>query len=79
MIDGRFRVACTLKTISECYKNRDLEILIHDFWDREEYHILLKYLHEVDRADTLGVFVIKTNFDLIAIMKDYDLYKYIPR
>ena len=79
LIDGRFRVACTLKTISECYKNRDLEILIHDFWDREEYHILLKYLHEVDRADTLGVFVIKTNFDLIAVMKDYDLYKYIPR
>ena len=31
LIDGRFRVACTLKLILECHKNSDLKILIHDF------------------------------------------------
>ncbi len=76
LIDGRFRVACTLKTIIECYKNENLEILIHDFWKRPQYHVVLKYLDEVDRADTLGVFKVKNAIDLSLVAQDYEHYKY---
>jgi hypothetical protein len=76
LVDGRFRVACTLKTILECHANDKLLILIHDFWNRPHYHIVLKYLCEVERADTLGLFVINTNLDLNAVAQDYETYKY---
>ena len=76
LIDGRFRVACTLKTILECHSNACLQILIHDFWIRPEYHIVLKYLDTVDQADTLGVFKLKKEIDLKAVQKDYDAYRF---
>ena len=76
LIDGRFRVACALKTIIECYQNKNLQIIIHDFWNREEYHILLIYLDSIEQADSLGVFKIKDNIDLDAVVEKYELYKY---
>ena len=78
MIDGRFRVACTLKIIIECYSNPELRILFHDFWDRPQYHILLKYLDTIDAADTLGLFSIKKAPDPDELAQDYDNYKYNP-
>jgi len=76
LIDGRFRVACTLKTILECSENDNLHILIHDFWNRDKYHIVLKYLTELERVDTLGLFSIKENVDLNSVLLDYELFKY---
>jgi hypothetical protein len=76
LVDGRFRVACTLKTILECHPNKNLQILIHDFWDRPHYHIVLRYLDAVVRADTLGVFELKKGIDLNAVRSDYEAYKY---
>lgn len=78
LIDGRFRVACTLKTIMECHKNANMKILIHDFWEREQYHVLLKYLDVVKRADSIGLFSIKTGVAVDEACKDYDYYKFIP-
>ena len=78
IIDGRFRVACVLKIILECHQNNKLEILIHDFWNRKEYHIVLKYLDVIDKVDTLGVFSIKNNVDLKLANMDYMTYKFNP-
>jgi hypothetical protein len=54
LIDGRFRVACVanllLRVDSHC------QILIHDFWNRNLYHVVLNYLDVVRSVDTLGVF-----------------------
>ena len=77
-VDGRFRVACTLRIILECYTNNNLDILIHDFWNREKYHLVLKYLDIVDRVDSLGVFSIKKSIDLKSVHKDYEAYKFDP-
>lgn len=77
-IDGRFRVACTLKVILECYKNKNLRILIHDFWNREEYHIVLKYLDSVDRVETMGLFSIKQNVNVESVAANYETYKFNP-
>ncbi len=78
-IDGRFRVACVLQTILNVFSNKsnDTIILIHDFWNREQYHSVLHYLEIVEKVDTLGVFKIKDNVDLKKVQKDYDIYKYI--
>ena len=78
LVDGRFRVACTLKIILECHTNNNLEILIHDFWDREQYHVVLKYLDTVDKIDSIGLFSIKKNIDLKAVQIDYEAYKFNP-
>lgn len=78
LVDGRFRVACILKIILECHKNSNLKILIHDFWDRGKYHVVLKYLDIVDKVDTLGHFSIKMNVNLKSVEKDYETYKSNP-
>ena len=78
LIDGRFRVACVLSVILNITSNKNTTILIHDFWNREKYHRVLKYLIEVDKVDTLGVFKIKSNVDLDLVKQDYEIYKHIP-
>jgi len=76
LIDGRFRVACALKTILKCHQNMNFQIIIHDFWNREQYHVLLKYFDEIDKVESLGVFKIKNNINLNSIKEEYELYKY---
>lgn len=78
LVDGRFRVACTLKLILECYQNKYLKILIHDFWKREHYHVVLKYLETEVKVDTLGLFSIKSGIDLGLVEKDYERFKLNP-
>jgi hypothetical protein len=61
LIDGRFRIACILETALRA--NRRSLIAIHDFWNRPEYHVVLPFLDEVERCETLGVFRIKAGMD----------------
>ena len=78
LVDGRFRVACTLKTIIVSKNKDNLLIIIHDFWNRPKYHILLKFLEQIEMAETLGIFRVKKDIDLNEIEKLYDIYKYNP-
>jgi hypothetical protein len=78
LIDGRFRVACTLQLIMACRDNRNIRVLIHDFWNRPQYHAVLKYLDTVGRADTLGLFSIKKEIDMGLVRQDYESYKFTP-
>lgn len=73
-IDGRFRVACILKAILNLGK--DTVIIIHDFWNREEYHVVLKFLDKIDALDSIGIFKQKNNIDKNLVMDIYNLYKY---
>lgn len=75
-IDGRFRVACMLQTILNC--KTDTKIIMHDFNDRPEYHVFLKYVNIVDTIDTMALFKIKENINYDDVLKDYELYKYNP-
>jgi hypothetical protein len=61
LVDGRFRVMCTLMTILKC--SSEIEIILHDFWSRPHYHVLLKFLDCIDRIDDLGVFVPKPDLN----------------
>lgn len=53
--------------------------MIHDFWNRPHYHILLDYLEPVYRADSLGVFSIKDNVDMNSVERLYENFKYNPQ
>ena len=73
-IDGRFRVACALQSIINLNKNA--VIIIHDFFDRDYYHVLLNYLEVINKADTLGVFKIKENINYDEIKELIKQYQY---
>jgi len=60
-IDGRFRVACCLQAL--LHGRPDTKIIIHDFWNRDQYHVLLKYLTCIEKCETLGVFNAKPDID----------------
>lgn len=79
LVDGRFRVACTMKIIMSCHGNKNLKILIHDFWNRKQYHTVLKYLDVVKRVDTLGIFTIKDNVDIESVQNEFERYKLNPQ
>lgn len=56
--------------------NKNVCLIIHDFFDRDYYHVLLNYLELINRADTLGVFKIKENIDYNEIKELIKLYQY---
>ncbi len=67
-VDGRFRVACTLFAITKL--QQDTTIIIHDFWSRDYYHIILKYLTCIATTDDLAIFCIKPNIDFTVLVQD---------
>jgi hypothetical protein len=76
LVDGRFRVACALNAV--LHAPDDCTILIHDFWNRPRYHVLLDFLEETGRADTLGEFRKKPGGDLVRIRALIRKYQYRP-
>jgi hypothetical protein len=75
-VDGRFRVACTLSRILNTAEN--CKIMIHDFWIRQEYHVLLGYLDVLGKVDTLGVFSRKKDLDIQRVQSLLKKYQYLP-
>lgn len=73
-IDGRFRVACVLATLSHCAK--DTTILVHDFNNRPQYHRILEFVDIVDTCDTLAEFKIKDHLDKQRVQQVYEEFKY---
>ncbi|MFG1417586.1 glycosyltransferase family 2 protein [Xanthobacter sp. V0B-10] len=68
LVDGRFRVACTLATILNCAP--ETRIVIHDFWNRPQYHVVLRHLDTLERIDTLGVFRAKPTLVVKDLVSD---------
>ena len=67
-------MSCALQSIINLNKN--VIIIIHDFFDRDYYHALLNYLECINQADTLGVFKIKENIDYNEIKELIKQYQY---
>ena len=82
LIDGRFRVACTLTTILHTMEHAEnlnnTRIFIHDFWDRPHYHSVLKYLEIVERVDTAGIFIIKEGLSTEHLQQEWENFKHVP-
>lgn len=69
-VDGRFRVACALNALLQ--GSPDLTIVVHDFWKRPQYQVLLHYLNCACRADNLAVFFAKRDINLISLKNDLE-------
>lgn len=80
-IDGRFRVACALYAILKIlnYQWKDTQIVIHDFWRRKEYHVVLEFLDNVATASQLAVFRVKKNIDTEKVKSMLDQYALVAR
>jgi len=55
LVDGRFRVACFMKTLLNC--RMDCVIMIHDFASRAQYHVIREVAREVASAEDFSAFV----------------------
>lgn len=79
LVDGRFRVACILQACLTCgYKPR---ILVHDFFNRPAYFVVLPFLNLVRRVDTFGLFkpdLRQVNRYRSLIKKYIDIFQYHP-
>lgn len=51
LVDGRFRVACICKLYD--YSTEDTIILVHDYTNRPQYHIVEQFFDVVERVETL--------------------------
>ncbi|GGX92638.1 hypothetical protein GCM10007160_20170 [Litchfieldella qijiaojingensis] len=82
LVDGRFRVACTLSAIEHILtRNQDsgkTRIFIHDFWNRPQYHAVLEFLEPLESSETAGVFLIKDNVDMDKLGRLWQEYSYQP-
>ncbi|UGB24875.1 glycosyltransferase family 2 protein [Methylorubrum sp. B1-46] len=67
-VDGRFRVACFLNALVNCEGGTTL--IIHDYWNRPNYHAVGKYCDCIDRIGTMGVFKAKPDLDWRALAGD---------
>ena len=65
-IDGRFRVSCCLYSILKVveYNWTNTVFVIHDFWRRKKYHVVLEFLEEVNSAADLASFKLKENVNI---------------
>lgn len=77
LIDGRFRVACTLKLYP--YINENTIIIFDDFLDRSYYHtIILNYFNVIDYTSDKSMAVLqkKINLDIPkSLIQKYELLK----
>ncbi len=77
LVDGRFRVACTLQTILHSTENKNPIIMIHDYSLRNEYKVVENFLDLVEKEKTLFIFKLKENINIDEVRKYYEDYKYI--
>jgi len=74
-VDGRFRVACILNAVLKAH--RDALIMVHDFWNRPHYHVVLPFLDLKKSSGTLGVFQRRHHIDKDCVESLIEEYKFI--
>ena len=73
-VDGRFRVACILHSVLRA--GRDALIVVHDFWNRPDYHVVLPFLDWRQSCRTLGVFQRRREVDKACVDSLIEKYQY---
>lgn len=76
-IDGRFRVACLCQSLLRCSRE-DALFIMHDFWDRPQYHPVLTFCDAIDRADTAVVLRRKAEVDWRRLCLVLQAYQFEP-
>ncbi|WP_163559762.1 tetratricopeptide repeat protein [Halomonas sp. NO4] len=83
LVDGRFRVACTMAAIQHILDNsketKEARIFIHDFWNRPIYHVVLEFLEVVERVESAGLFKIGKDVNKEAVAAVWEQYAKQPQ
>lgn len=77
LIDGRFRVYVTLKILiyyQKNFKNKNIKIILDDYKNRKQYHILKK-LVDIKSVGRFGVIILNDN----NIIKSNKIEKYLSK
>jgi hypothetical protein len=61
LVDGRFRASCILAALTQVRPGTP--IIVHDFWNRPGYAVVLPVLVPMLRVDTLAIFVARQPID----------------
>ncbi len=75
LIDGRFRVSCFAEVVARA--KTGCVIAIHDFENREHYHVLKNLVRYVAVSETLSIFIKDNSADIKAAEQLADKYRYI--
>lgn len=81
LVDGRFRVACAFSFIIKELPASS-RLVIHDYFDRSHYHVVAKYLTEIERAGTSIVFTRRIDMsesEIKEVKEGFEKYKSDPR
>ncbi len=76
LVDGRFRVACSLEALLR--QKNDFRLLIHDFPFRPQYHLLLDFFHIENAVDRLYLLQPRTDADLYRARRILKAYQFLP-
>jgi hypothetical protein len=78
-IDGRFRVSCCLYSILKAaeYNWKNTIFVVHDFWRREKYHVVLDFLQEIKSAENLVSLRMKDNIDIDDLKERLEQYAFV--
>jgi len=83
LIDGRFRVACTMSAILHTLDHADdadqVRIFIHDFWNRPHYHVVLQFLEVLEKVDTAGLFKLSQGVNRADVLSVWEQYAKNPQ
>lgn len=74
LIDGRFRVICTLNLYNMIDENTF--IMIHDY-HRTQYHVIEQFYQKIEQTNTLCILKKKDNINSDLLEKYKEDYKYI--
>jgi len=75
-VDGRFRVSCIMESVLR--GRSDTLTIVHDYWDRSEYHCTLPFLEWQESCGTLGVFTAKQGLNREAAAALLEEYRFVP-
>lgn len=80
-VDGRFRVSCFLKAL-DAVKDEPgadrVRLLVHDYENRREYHVVERFAEKMQSAETMALFRPKPNIQRLELSKAIRQYARNP-
>ncbi len=78
LIDGRFRVACALKAIRMLRDHTGWAIVVDDYLDRNQYHVIADFAHLEDIVGRMAVFTAAKSFERTLLADTIRAFETIP-
>lgn len=75
LVDGRFRVACFLKSLLEA--DEGARIVFDDYTDRPQYHVVEEFAEPEEVGPRQGLFVVNGSRDVGRIRRELDRFLYV--